>query len=161
MYAARTTTTCRHCETPANECASRGIVAGAGACCSRCRPHRRAHRERTERVEIPEPEPPPAPVSATPSEVLDRGAEDELVDAVLEVAKAEDDAGGVAEEYADRPGVAAYRALAKSRGAELEEVVRLAVRGRLADVVRRPVVTTTPDPATAEPTSTPDEGDRP
>jgi len=37
--------------------------------------------------------------------------------------------------------------------------VRLAVRGRLADVVRRPVVTT-PDPATAGPYET-DEGDRP
>ncbi|MBA3719293.1 MAG: hypothetical protein H0W95_03255 [Nocardioidaceae bacterium] len=118
-------------------------------CCPRC-----DHRQR--RVELPETEA-PAPPTSTRVEVLDPADEDELVAAVLEVAAEDDAAGGRVEEYADRPGVAAYRALAKSRGAELEEVVRLAVRGRLADVVRRPVVTT-PDPATARPDST-DEGD--
>jgi len=110
------------------------------------------------RVEIAEPEA-PAPVTSTPPEVTDRADEDRAVAAVLEAAKAEDDAGGVAEEY-DRPGVGAYRSLAASRGVALDVVVRAAVRGELADVVRRPTVVTDhkPDLAPAGPDST-DEGD--
>jgi len=121
-------------------------------CCPRC-----DHRQR--RVELPETEA-PAPPTSTRVEVLDPADEDELVAAVLAAAAEEDAAGGRAEEHADRPSIAAYRALAKSRGAALAEVVRLAVRGELAAVVRRPpVVTETSDPATARPDST-DEGDR-
>jgi len=135
------------------------MFAGAGRCCSRCRPWLRAHRERVERRDLPEPEP-PAPVTSTPPEVYDRGAEDELVDAVLEVAKAEDDAGGAPVEEYDRPGVGAYRSLAQSRGLDLETVVRHAVRGELRAVVEMPVVTDeTPPPATAGAYET-DEGDR-
>ncbi|MDQ3028905.1 MAG: hypothetical protein M3R09_02505 [Actinomycetota bacterium] len=159
MYASRTTTDCKHCGMAAAECQTRNLTGEAGRCCSRCRPWHRAHRQRTERRDLPEPEP-AAPVTSTPPEVTDRADEDRAVEAVLEAAKAEDDAGGVAEEY-DRPGVGAYRALAKSRDVALETVVRHALRGTLADVVRMsPVATDPPDLATAGPSST-DEGDRP
>jgi len=158
MFTTRTTTDCKHCATPAAVCQTRNLTGEPGRCCSRCRPWYRAHRERVERRDLPEPEPQPAPVSATPSEVLDRGAEAELVAAVMRAAELEDVAGGAVELY-DKPSVAAYRALARSRGAELEEVVRLALRGRLADVVRMPIATDhKPDPAPAGSTSTKDEG---
>ena len=159
MYAARVTADCRYCSTSAAACRARDVQPGAGRCCRRCRPWHRAHRERTERVELPD-EPTAAVTTVAPPEVLDRGAEDELVDAVLEVAKAEDDAGGAPVEEYDRPGVGAYRSLAQSRGLDLETVVRHAVRGELRAVVEMPVVTDeTPPPATAGAYET-DEGDR-
>lgn len=160
MFTTRTTESCRHCGMAAAECGARGMFRGAGACCWRCRPFHRAHRERVERVEVPEPEPTAAVVSVAP-EVLDRAAEDELVASILRAAEAEAAVvGGLVERF-DQPGVAAYRSLARSRGLDLDVVVTAAVRGRLADVVRRPAVATDepPDPATAGPTSTTREGD--
>ena len=73
MYASRITDACKHCGTPAAECAARDVLPGAGACCRRCRLWSRSHRERTVRVELPEPAPPRPVTSVTPTEVLDRG----------------------------------------------------------------------------------------
>ncbi len=150
MYATRTTTDCRFCGMADAECGARGMFRNAGACCHHCRPPwRRAHRERVERREQPEPPSPPPVVSVAPHP-LDAAEEAEIVAGILRRAELDDAAGHPAEMF-DRPSTAAYRALARSRGLDLADVVTAAVRGELADVVRRPAIATDepPPPATA------------
>jgi len=155
MFATRTTDDCKYCATPAAVCRARNLTGEPGRCCRRCRPWHRAHRERTERRDLPEPEPPAAVTSVAPTEVLDRDDEDRVVAAVLEAAEADAVVGGAREMFDRGPSTAAYRSLARSRGLDLDVVVRSALRGRLADVVRMPSITTDhkPAPATAGPDS--------
>jgi len=96
--------------------------------------------------------------TVAPPEVLDRGAEDELVLGILRRAELEDVAGGAPEMY-DRPSTAAFRSLAVSRGVALDVVVRHAVRGTLSEVVRMPATTDPSAPATAGPTTSEGEPD--
>ncbi len=158
MYSSRTTDDCRYCGTSAAVCQTRNLTGEPGRCCRRCRLTVRSHRERTVRREQPEP-PPPPPVTSVRPHPLDADDEDDLVFGILRRAEAEDDAGGAPEMF-DQPSIAAYRSLAQSRGVDLAVVVRHAVRGELAAVVRRPPITTDhkPDQAPAESDSNDDEG---
>jgi len=118
---------CRGCGRDETGC-PRDAVRVEDRCCASC-----WHDGRSRRVELPEPE---GSAAVRLGEPLDQGDEDAVVQRLLDAAD-----GGV--EQAGAVSVSAYRSLAASRGVPVEDVVRAACRGQLADVVRRPPKTTT------------------
>lgn len=138
MYAKEVVTRCSSCESRFEECLA-GTLTVEGPCCASCAKSATAHEPRDVVTTLPEP-PDPAPVAACAGRTkkrLPREEEDRVVAAVLKVAALPGDRI----EHSGQPNVEAYRGLAKSRGVDLEVVVRADLRGELADVVRMPKVT--------------------
>jgi len=116
---------CPDCGESEKFCGSTPMADG-GTCCPACRA-RGYHALQPLELRSPEGPMPPAPMS--------RAAEDRTVAALLAQARAGE---GDEVEFYDQPSVAAFRSLARSRGVDLETVIRAACRDELRLVVALP-----------------------